>query len=361
MGRVVEPAYAEARPFDASTINAQPSVGRPRSRRGRPPTRLDRTGRLPRGPREYAVVTCSTARLSRVLCPRGPGGASFVEPGKRIGSDLVTIRDDGATPRACRCGSTRGCRQATGRPGRSGCYVAGWSTTARRPLAPASTRPAWSTGRQTRTVRPVELVMEPGTALARRPSWRAGIVDSWSLVPLHEPGPPQARVVTGMTRDGTSWSRAADRWTVQEPPLHPDYLTAWLGPWPVGRERKTLRGFLGGVVVPAVRIETGRSPAARNTDQGQRRGPSAVALSRHDPIARRGSPDRPSRPRKHAQVFDVDALRSEFPALGREHDGRPSPFLDGPGGRSAGNASSMPWPEYYRDMTPCRWTSRRAS
>jgi len=30
--------------------------------------------------------------------------------------------------------------------------------------------------------------------------------------------------------------------------------------------------------------------------------------------------------------FDVDALRAEFPALAREHDGRPAVFLDGPGG-----------------------------
>ncbi len=31
-------------------------------------------------------------------------------------------------------------------------------------------------------------------------------------------------------------------------------------------------------------------------------------------------------------AFDVEALRSEFPALRREHDGRPAVFLDGPGG-----------------------------
>ena len=31
-------------------------------------------------------------------------------------------------------------------------------------------------------------------------------------------------------------------------------------------------------------------------------------------------------------MFDVDALRAEFPALAREQDGRPVAFLDGPGG-----------------------------
>ncbi|HYH91519.1 MAG TPA: cysteine desulfurase-like protein [Candidatus Saccharimonadales bacterium] len=31
-------------------------------------------------------------------------------------------------------------------------------------------------------------------------------------------------------------------------------------------------------------------------------------------------------------LFDVEALRAEFPALRRQHDGRPAVFLDGPGG-----------------------------
>ena len=30
--------------------------------------------------------------------------------------------------------------------------------------------------------------------------------------------------------------------------------------------------------------------------------------------------------------FDVEALRTEFPALAREQDGQPVAFLDGPGG-----------------------------
>ena len=30
--------------------------------------------------------------------------------------------------------------------------------------------------------------------------------------------------------------------------------------------------------------------------------------------------------------FDPSALRAEFPALGRQQDGRPVVFLDGPGG-----------------------------
>ena len=34
-----------------------------------------------------------------------------------------------------------------------------------------------------------------------------------------------------------------------------DYLDALRGTVAIGRERRTLKGFLGGVVVPAVRIE----------------------------------------------------------------------------------------------------------
>src|SRR3954451_21128082 len=35
---------------------------------------------------------------------------------------------------------------------------------------------------------------------------------------------------------------------------------------------------------------------------------------------------------RHTPLFDVQALRAEFPALGLEQDGRPVVFFDGPGG-----------------------------
>jgi cysteine desulfurase family protein (TIGR01976 family) len=49
-------------------------------------------------------------------------------------------------------------------------------------------------------------------------------------------------------------------------------------------------------------------------------------------------------------VFDVAALRAEFPALAREHDGRPSVFLDGPGGTQVPQRVIDAVADYYRDM-----------
>jgi cysteine desulfurase family protein (TIGR01976 family) len=49
-------------------------------------------------------------------------------------------------------------------------------------------------------------------------------------------------------------------------------------------------------------------------------------------------------------TFDVDAIRSEFPALARQHDGRPAVFLDGPGGTQVPQRVIDAVAGYYRDM-----------
>ncbi len=49
-------------------------------------------------------------------------------------------------------------------------------------------------------------------------------------------------------------------------------------------------------------------------------------------------------------AFDVDALRAEFPALGREQDGRPVAFLDGPGGTQVPQRVIDAVTGYFRDM-----------
>ncbi len=48
-------------------------------------------------------------------------------------------------------------------------------------------------------------------------------------------------------------------------------------------------------------------------------------------------------------AFDVDAIRSEFPALAREQDGRPVAFLDGPGGTQVPQRVIDAVAGYYRD------------
>jgi cysteine desulfurase family protein (TIGR01976 family) len=48
--------------------------------------------------------------------------------------------------------------------------------------------------------------------------------------------------------------------------------------------------------------------------------------------------------------FDVDAIRTEFPGLARQHDGRPAIFLDGPGGTQVPQRVIDAVSGYYRDM-----------
>jgi predicted Zn-dependent protease len=70
--------------------------------------------------------------------------------------------------------------------------------------------------------------------------------------PVH----PKLAIVTGMTRDGTF---LVENGTIVGPVKNlrytQSYLAALAGTVAVARERKTLKGFLGGVVVPAVRID----------------------------------------------------------------------------------------------------------
>ena len=70
--------------------------------------------------------------------------------------------------------------------------------------------------------------------------------------PVH----PKLAIITGMTRDGTflvEGGRIVG--PVRNLRFTQSYLQALAGVVAVGRERKTLRGFLGGSVVPALRIE----------------------------------------------------------------------------------------------------------
>ena len=51
-----------------------------------------------------------------------------------------------------------------------------------------------------------------------------------------------------------------------------------------------------------------------------------------------------------ATPFDVEALRAEFPALARRHDGRPVVFLDGPGGTQVPQRVIDAVSTYFHDM-----------
>ena len=70
--------------------------------------------------------------------------------------------------------------------------------------------------------------------------------------PVH----PKLAIVTGMTRDGTFLVEGGKVvGPVRNLRYTQSYLDALAGVTAVGRDRRTLRGFLGSVVVPALRIE----------------------------------------------------------------------------------------------------------
>jgi PmbA protein len=100
------------------------------------------------------------------------------------------------------------------------------------------------------------MVMSAGTST--REDLIGGLDRGLLVTRFHYTNPvhPKLAIVTGMTRDGTflvEGGRIVG--PVRNLRYTQSYLDALAGTVGVARERKTLRGFLGGVVVPAVRLE----------------------------------------------------------------------------------------------------------
>jgi predicted Zn-dependent protease len=251
--------YAEAAAVDASTIDAA-AIGREAAGKARATSDAVsiEPGDYPVVLEEYAVVD-----LLDMLGYLGFSALavqeerSFVEPGKRIGSDLVTIRDDGRDPVGLPLwfdyegvakqrvelidrGVCRGVVHDAQTAARAGVTSTGHGLPAPNPYGPF----------------PLNMVMEPGTT--SRDELIGGLDRGLLVTRFHYTNPvhPKLAIVTGMTRDGTFLvedGRIVG--PVKNLRYTQSYLTALAGTVAVGRERKTLRGFLGGVVVPAVRIE----------------------------------------------------------------------------------------------------------
>ena len=182
---------------------------------------------------------------------------SFFEPGKRIGSDLVTIRDDGADPAGLPMafdyeglpkqrvelverGACRGVVYDVQTGARDGVESTGHGLPAPNPYGPF----------------PLNMVMEPGDAT--RDELIGGLDRGLLVTRFHYTNPvhPKLAIVTGMTRDGTFLvedGRIVG--PVRNLRYTQSYLDALRGAVAVGSERRTLKGFLGGVAVPAIRIE----------------------------------------------------------------------------------------------------------
>jgi predicted Zn-dependent protease len=103
---------------------------------------------------------------------------------------------------------------------------------------------------------PLNQVMAPGDVA--RDQLIADLDRGLLVTRFHYTNPvhPKLALITGMTRDGTflvEGGRIVG--PVRNLRFTQSYLAAMAGTGAVARERKTLKGFLGGVVVPALRID----------------------------------------------------------------------------------------------------------
>ena len=182
---------------------------------------------------------------------------SFVEIGKRIGSDLVTVRDDAADPAGLPMafdyegvakqrvpllerGICAGLVYDAQTAARAGVRSTGHGLPAPNPYGPF----------------PLNMVMDAGTTA--RAELIAGMDRGLLVTRFHYTNPvhPKLGIVTGMTRDGTflveDGKIVAPVRNLRFTQSYPEALAGVVG---VSRERRTLKGFLGGVVVPAIRVE----------------------------------------------------------------------------------------------------------
>jgi len=251
--------YAEETAVDASTIDAI-SIGREAAEKARVTV-----GAVSVDPGDYPVVLeeYAVVDLLDMLGYLGfsalavQEGRSFVEPGRRIGSDLVSIWDDGADPVGLPMafdyegvgkqrvelidrGVCRGVVYDAQTASRAGRASTGHGLPAPNPYGPF----------------PINMIMAPGTAT--RDELISGFDRGLLVTRFHYTNPvhPKLAIVTGMTRDGTflvEGGRIVG--PVKNLRYTQSYLAAITGVSAVSRERKTLRGFLGAAVVPAVRID----------------------------------------------------------------------------------------------------------
>ncbi|MEX1169472.1 MAG: TldD/PmbA family protein, partial [Chloroflexota bacterium] len=198
--------YAEAAAVDASTINPA-AIGREAADKARATADAVsiEPGDYPVVLEEYSVVD-----LLDMLGYLGFSALavqeerSFFEPGKRIGSDVVTIRDDGRDPAGLPLwfdfegvakqrvelvehGVCRDVVHDSQTAARAGVTSTGHGLPAPNPYGPF----------------PLNMVMEPGTAT--REELIGGLEQGLLVTRFHYTNPvhPKLAIVTGMTRDGT--------------------------------------------------------------------------------------------------------------------------------------------------------------
>ena len=252
--------YAEGMSMDATTIDAA-AIGREAATKARA---MDNPVTVPAGDypvvlEEYAVVD-----ITDMLGYVGLNGLavqeerSFFEPGRRIGSDLVTIVDDGSDANGLPmafdyegvekqrvrlvergvCQEVVFDSQTAARAGRAS---TGHGLPAPNPWGPF----------------PLNAVMSPGQT--SREELIGGLDRGLLVTRFHYTNVvhPKLAIITGMTRDGTFLIEGGKLvGPVRNLRYTQSYLDALAGVSAVSRERKAIRGFLGAAVVPALRIDS---------------------------------------------------------------------------------------------------------
>jgi PmbA protein len=251
--------YAEAVSMDATSIDAA-ALGREAATKARA---SDRPVSVPAGDypvvlEEYAVVDI-TDQLGYVgfNALSVQEDRSFAEPGKRIGSDLVTIVDDGSDrhglPMSFDYEGVRKQRVTLLEAGVCRDVVYDAQTAARAGRA--------STGHGLPAPNPwgpfpLNAVMSAGTT--PREDLIGGLERGLLVTRFHYTNVvhPKLAIITGMTRDGTFLVEGGKIvGPVRNLRYTQSYLDALAGVSAVSTERKTVRGFLGAAVVPALRID----------------------------------------------------------------------------------------------------------
>ena len=251
--------YAEGVSMDASTIDAE-AIGREaagKARAGDRPLTVE-AGDYPVVLEEYAVVDITDMLgylgFSALAVQEG---RSFVEPGRRIGSDLVTIVDDGGDRKGLpmsfdyegvakqrvplvEAGVCRDVVYDSQTAARAGRTSTGHGLPAPNPWGPF----------------PLNAVMDAGTT--PRDELIAGLDRGLLVTRFHYTNVvhPKLAMITGMTRD---WTFLVERGEIVGPVRNlrftQSYLDALAGVSAVSSSRKTIKGFLGAAVVPALRID----------------------------------------------------------------------------------------------------------
>jgi predicted Zn-dependent protease len=184
-------------------------------------------------------------------------GRSFFEPGKRIGSDLVTIVDDASDPNGTPAGfDYEGVRkQRVPWIERGVCVDVLYDAQTAARAGRRSTGHAYPAPNPYGPL-PGNIVMNAGSSA--RGDLIASLDRGLLVTRFHYTNTvhPKLAITTGMTRDGTFLVEGGViTGPVKNLRFTQSYLDALAGVSAVARERKTVVGGFGGVVVPALRID----------------------------------------------------------------------------------------------------------